>query len=190
MELPCGEAHVAWYDRNHNYSMTLQAVVDSEMQFLNVMSEVPGVCNDIRILRNSQLHMKVQNNQILNGLAIQSADHSNREYIISNGGYMNLPWLMTMFPGAQLDEQTQNFNFKLSSTQTVMERTFGRLKQMWGYLHQQIKQLDIELLLDIITLCCILHNIWLQFGEMETSNDETLFADNVVSSDTMEIRGA
>ncbi|MCO5568636.1 hypothetical protein L7F22_022335 [Adiantum nelumboides] len=58
MELPCEEAHVAWYDRNHNYSMTLQAVVDSEMRFLNVMSRVPSVCNDIRILRNSQLHSK------------------------------------------------------------------------------------------------------------------------------------
>ncbi|MCO5598229.1 hypothetical protein L7F22_052321 [Adiantum nelumboides] len=60
MELPCGEAHVAWYDRNHNYSMTLQAVVDSEMRFLNVMFGAPGVCNDIRILRNSQLHSKAQ----------------------------------------------------------------------------------------------------------------------------------
>ncbi|MCO5568638.1 hypothetical protein L7F22_022337 [Adiantum nelumboides] len=51
MKLPCGEAHVAWYDRNHNYSMTLQAAVDSEMRFLNVMSGVPGVCNDIRTIK-------------------------------------------------------------------------------------------------------------------------------------------
>ncbi|MCO5568637.1 hypothetical protein L7F22_022336 [Adiantum nelumboides] len=130
MERPCGEAHVAWYDRNHNYSMRLQATIDSEMRFLNVMSRVPGVCNDIRILRNSQLHCKAQNNQTLNGPAIQRASHCIREYIISDGGYMDLPWLVTPFPSSQLDEQTQRFNFKLSNTRIVMERTFGRLKQM------------------------------------------------------------
>ncbi|MCO5608568.1 hypothetical protein L7F22_062779 [Adiantum nelumboides] len=104
MELPSGEVHVAWYDRNHNYAMTLQAVVDSEMRFFNVMSGVPGVCNDIRILRNSQLHMKAQNNQILNGLAIQRVNHYIREYIISDGGYMDVPWLMTPFSCTQLNE--------------------------------------------------------------------------------------
>ncbi|MCO5610693.1 hypothetical protein L7F22_064934 [Adiantum nelumboides] len=190
MELPCKEAHVAWYNKNDNYSMTLQVVVYSKMRFLNVISRVFGVCNDIRILGNSQLHMKAQNKQILNGLAIQCADHCIREYKISDGGYMDLPWLVTPFPSTQLEEQTQNFNFKLSSTQIVVKRTFARLKQMWGYLHQRIKQPDIKLLPDIITACCILHNIWLQFGEMGTSNDETLLLDNVVSSDTIETRGA
>ncbi|MCO5579139.1 hypothetical protein L7F22_032991 [Adiantum nelumboides] len=130
MELPCGEAHVAWYDRSCNYSMTLRAVLDSEMRFLNVMSRVPGVCNDICILRNSQLHNKAQDNQILNGPAIQCAGHCIRECIITDGGYMDLPWLVTPFPGTQLDEQTQRFNFKLSSTRIVLERTFGLLKQM------------------------------------------------------------
>ncbi|MCO5594504.1 hypothetical protein L7F22_048536 [Adiantum nelumboides] len=187
MELPCGEVHVAWYDRNHNYSMTLQALVDSEMRFLNVMSGIRGVCNDIRILRNSQLHSKAQNKQILNGPAIQRAGHCIKEYIISDGGYMDLPWLMTPFPGTQLDEQTQRFNFKLSSTRIVVERTFGQLKQIWRYLHQRIKQPDIELLSDIITTCCILHKIWLQFGEMENSNDDILLADNhAVSLETFE----
>ncbi|MCO5571151.1 hypothetical protein L7F22_024887 [Adiantum nelumboides] len=83
MDLPCGEAHVAWYDRNHSYSMTLQAVIGSEIRFLSVMSGAPGVCNDIRILRNSPLHSKAQNNQILNGPTIQCASHCIREYIIA-----------------------------------------------------------------------------------------------------------
>ncbi|MCO5607065.1 hypothetical protein L7F22_061257 [Adiantum nelumboides] len=65
----------------------------------------------------------------------------------------------------------QRFNFKLSSTRIALERTFERLKQMWGYLQQRIKQPAIGFLPKVITACCVLHNIWLQFGELEIDED-------------------
>ncbi|KAI5073910.1 hypothetical protein GOP47_0011923 [Adiantum capillus-veneris] len=164
MDLPPGEVQAHWFDRNHNYSMTLQAIVDSDMRFMDILCGMPGVCNDIRILRNSTFYMRAQSNVILNGTAIPFGRQLIWEYILGDGGYLNLPWLVIPFPASDIDEHTQKFNFKLSSTRIAVERTFGRLKQMWGYLHQRIKQPYVELLPRIIATCCILHNIWLQFG--------------------------
>ncbi|MCO5597892.1 hypothetical protein L7F22_051977 [Adiantum nelumboides] len=128
MELPEGEAHAHWYDRNHSYSMTLQTVVDSDMRFLNVMSGMPGMCNDIRILRNSLLYSKAQDGVILNGPPVEHAGHRIREYIVTDGGYLDLPWLVSPFSVPGADVETQRFNFKLSSTHIVVERNFGGLQ--------------------------------------------------------------
>ncbi|MCO5586302.1 hypothetical protein L7F22_040241 [Adiantum nelumboides] len=119
------------------YSMTLQAIVDSDMRFMDILCGMPGVCNDIQILSNSTFYMRAQSNAILNGMAIPYDRKRIREYILGDGRYLNLPWLLVIpFPAFDIDEHTQKFNYKLSSTRIVVERAFGRLKQMWGYLHQ------------------------------------------------------
>ncbi|MCO5586343.1 hypothetical protein L7F22_040283 [Adiantum nelumboides] len=164
MYLPLGEAVAHWFDRDHNYSMTLQAVVDDDMRFLDIMCGMPGVCKDIRILQNSSLYIKAQSNEILNGPPFIHGSHRVQEYLLGDGGYLDLPWLVIPFPAPDMNENTQLFNYKLSSTRIVVERVFGSLKQMWGYLHQRINQLDVTLLPKIIATCCILHNIWLRFG--------------------------
>lgn len=75
---------------------------------------------------------------------------------------MCLPWLVIPFEAPEtMDEKA--FNFKLSSTQIVVERTFGRLKQMWGFLHQTIKRPNIDFLPQILVAACVLHNICLDF---------------------------
>eukprot|EP01018_Ginkgo_biloba_P016431 Gb_28057 [translate_table: standard] len=53
MDLPYNESLVDWYDRDHNYSMIIQAIVDSNMWFLNICIGWPGSLNDTRLLRNS-----------------------------------------------------------------------------------------------------------------------------------------
>ncbi|MCO5552582.1 hypothetical protein L7F22_006095 [Adiantum nelumboides] len=135
MDLPSGEVQAHWFDRNHNYSMTLQAIVNSDMRSMDILCGMPGVCNDIRILRNSTFYMRAQSNAILNGMAIPYGKQHIQEYILGDGGYLNLPWLVISFPASDIDEHTQKFNYKLSSIRIVVERAFGCLKQMWGYLH-------------------------------------------------------
>ncbi|MCO5593926.1 hypothetical protein L7F22_047945 [Adiantum nelumboides] len=164
MQLSSGEAHTHWYDRNKNYSMSLQAVVDSVMRFLDVMCGMPGMCNDIRVLRNSSLFRKAQSNTIFNGPTVVNGRHRIREYILADGGYLNLPWMVIPFPAVENDAEKHQFNFRLSSTRIVVERTFGRLKQMWAYLHQRVRNPDPEFLPKVVATCCILHNIWLDFG--------------------------
>ncbi|KAI5058041.1 hypothetical protein GOP47_0026211 [Adiantum capillus-veneris] len=133
-------------------------------QQLDVMCGMPGVCNDIHVLRSSSLYRKAQTNVILDGPAIRVERHRIREYILGDGGYLNLPWLVIPFPYVERDDILQQFNYKLSSTRIVVERAFGRLKQMWGYLQQRVRQPDVELLPKVIATCCILHNIWKDFS--------------------------
>ncbi|MCO5583755.1 hypothetical protein L7F22_037669 [Adiantum nelumboides] len=173
MDLPPGEVLAHWFDRDHNYSMTLQAVVDSDMRFLDIMCGMPGVCNDIRILQNSSLYMKAKSNAILNDPPLIRGGHRVREYFVGNEGYLDLPWRVM----PDMNKQMQLFNYKLSSTRIVVERAFGHLKQMWGYLHKRINQLDVALLPKIIATCCNFHNSWPQFGVSYDCNEPEGYLD-------------
>ncbi|KAI5058091.1 hypothetical protein GOP47_0026261 [Adiantum capillus-veneris] len=191
MELPIGEAHTHSYDRDHNYSMTLQGIVDSNMCFLDVMCGMPGMCNDIRVLRNSSIYTLAQSNAIFNGPAITFGRHHLREFIIGDGGYLNLPWLVIPFPFIENQAQQQTFNYKLSSTRIIVERTFGCLKQMWGYLLQRVQNPDVEFLPTVIVACCILHNIWVDLGVQGTTDadDEVLLDDSTIAPTPQVLRG-
>ncbi|MCO5591448.1 hypothetical protein L7F22_045431 [Adiantum nelumboides] len=46
MERLQGELGLDWYDRNKNYSMLVQCVVDSNMQFMDVFVGFPGSIDD------------------------------------------------------------------------------------------------------------------------------------------------
>ncbi|MCO5610020.1 hypothetical protein L7F22_064255 [Adiantum nelumboides] len=105
--------------------------------------------------------MKAQSNVILNGPPSIEGIHRVQEYILGDGLYLDLPWLVIPFPAPGMNEHKQLLNYKHSSTRIVVEIMFGRLKLMWGYLHQRINQPDVTLLQKIIATCCILHNIWL-----------------------------
>ncbi|MCO5587705.1 hypothetical protein L7F22_041656 [Adiantum nelumboides] len=146
MELPNGEAHSHWFDKDQNYSMSLQGVVDSNMRFLEVIG-------------------------ILNGPGVPYGQHQQiREYIIGDGGYLNLPWLVIPYPVADTDPCVQTFNYKLSSNRIVIEHTFGHLKQMWGYLQQRVRNPDVDFLPSIIVSCSILHNIWVDYADPYVSD--------------------
>ena len=66
----------------------------------------------------------------LNGHPVSIGSLNMREYIIGDGGYPLLTWLITPFSGGLTTSQRE-YNFKLSSTRIVVERAFGRLKKMW-----------------------------------------------------------
>ena len=65
-----------------------------------------------------------------------------------------------------LIEQQKCFNYHLSRAQIVVENTFGRLKARWRCL---MKQNDMHLS-NVITACCILHNICELHGETFDNN--------------------
>ncbi|MCO5548122.1 hypothetical protein L7F22_001580 [Adiantum nelumboides] len=106
MDLPLGEVQAHWFDRNHNYSMTLQVIVDSDMRFMDILCGMPEVCNDIQILKISSFYMRAQSNAILNGMAIPYGRQHIQEYIINDGEYLNLPWLVIPFLASDIDEHT------------------------------------------------------------------------------------
>ncbi|KAI5079341.1 hypothetical protein GOP47_0004820 [Adiantum capillus-veneris] len=171
--------------------INMELPIDSNMRFLDVMCGMPGMCNDIRLLRNSSIYTSAQSNAIFNGPAITFGRHQLREFIIGDGGYLNLPWLVIPFPVIANEAQQQTFNYKLSSTHIIVERTFGHLKKMWGYLLQRVRNPDVQFLPKLIVACCILHNICVDLGVQGTTvaDDEVLLDDSTIAPTPQVLRG-
>eukprot|EP01018_Ginkgo_biloba_P032004 Gb_41474 [translate_table: standard] len=178
MDLPYNESSIDWYDCEHNYSMLVQAIVDSNMRFLDICTGWLGSLNDTCLLRNSSFYRLCEGGERFNGHLVSIGTIDMREYIVGDGGYPLLPWLIIPFSGAVTNAQ-KLFNFKLSSTCIVVERAFGKLKNTWRLLQNKVKNPNLELLPRIIIVCCILHNMLLS---METSEDE--YGEEVTNEET------
>ncbi|KAI5077095.1 hypothetical protein GOP47_0006919 [Adiantum capillus-veneris] len=126
------------------------------------------------IAMNSSFFRLAQANQILNGASFTRRGYNIREYIIGDGGYCELPWLLIPFQ-EPLSPSQARYNFRLSSTRMVVERAFGRLKSTWRILHGTIRKPDISRLPRVIAACCILHNMAIDYGLANTDDtDEAL----------------
>eukprot|EP01018_Ginkgo_biloba_P036428 Gb_18442 [translate_table: standard] len=139
------ESLVDWYDREHNYSMIVQAIIDSNMRFLDICTGWPGSLNDTHLLRNSSFYRLCEGGERLNGNLVSIGTIDMREYIVGDGGYPLLPWLIIPFSGVVTNAQ-KLFNFKLSSMRIVVERAFGKLKNTWRLLQNRVKNPNLELL--------------------------------------------
>eukprot|EP01018_Ginkgo_biloba_P019334 Gb_33835 [translate_table: standard] len=144
-QLPPNESSSYWYDQDHNYSMVLQAIVDSNMRFMDVFTGWFGSINDARLLRNSSFYRLCEGGERLNGPSFCIGIFYMREYIIGDGGYPLLPWLITPLSGV-LTYSQREFNFKLSSTRIIVEHALGRLKNSWRILHTKLCHPNLQLL--------------------------------------------
>ncbi|MCO5575736.1 hypothetical protein L7F22_029539 [Adiantum nelumboides] len=137
MEKPkCGSG-IDWFDRNKNYSMSVQCIVDMDLRFMDVFAGWPGSANDKRILRNSSFAQCVERGFYLNGRSFQNRNLTICEYVVADGSYTLSDWLMTPYVLPQTNRETK-FNSKLSSTRIVVERAFRRLKNQWRFLNGKV----------------------------------------------------
>eukprot|EP01018_Ginkgo_biloba_P031772 Gb_40842 [translate_table: standard] len=180
LELPYNESSIDWYNREHNYSMLVQAVVDSNMRFLDICTGWPGSLNDAGLLRNSSFYRLCEEGERLNGAPISIGGFDMREYIIGDSGYPLLPWLIVPFSGELTDEQ-RLFNYKLSYTRSIVDRAFGKLRNTWRLLQTKIKKPNMEMLPRTILACCILHNMLLSFETYEYENVDEIIDESGTS---------
>lgn len=167
IELPAGNSAADWEDREHNYSMILQAVVDSNYRFLDVFAGCPGSVYDSRVLRISGFYRDCENGLRLDGPHQLLHGHPMNEYVIGDSAYPLLPWLMTPYSATEIGFSPckQDFNAKHALTRAVVDEAFGRLKGAWRILHGLLRHPDIQKLSHIIFVCCLLHNIMIDTGE-------------------------
>jgi len=145
---------VDYFNRKGFYSIVLQAVVDHKKRFLDICVGWSGFTHDSRILTNSSLYDKFNNQNNL------VTTPFNNKYILGNGGYPNLSWLIVPYKnvGRQLIQKQTYFNLKHSQTRIKVEQAFGLLKGRWRCLLHNL-EVSFEIVSHIITACCILHNI-------------------------------
>lgn len=148
-----------WIDREKNHSMLLQAIVDPDMRFRDVIVGYPGSLSDALVLQNSSFYKLSEEGKRLNGKKIELQEGMELgEYIIGNSGFPLLSWLLTPYQNALSDHQAE-FNKRHSETQVVAQIALARLKEMWRIIHGVMWLPDKNRLPRIIFVCCLLHNI-------------------------------
>ncbi|GLU11650.1 hypothetical protein SLE2022_283830 [Rubroshorea leprosula] len=149
-----------WLDHQKNYSMVLQAIVDTKMRFRDIITGWPGKMEDWLVFQSSNFYKLCDKGERLNGKTLVSSEGLEiQEYIIGDSGYPLLPYLLVPYEGKELPESKAEFNKRLSATRLVARRAFARLKEMWRIIHGEMCRPDKHKLPRIILVCCLLHNI-------------------------------
>ncbi|KAG6433465.1 hypothetical protein SASPL_105079 [Salvia splendens] len=167
-----------WLDHKLNHSMILQAIVDPDLRFRNIVTGCPGKMTDSSVLQSSSFFKQCQKGEKLNGKTTHLSEETElTEYIVGDFGFPLLPWLVTPYQGKEVSNQGKelskveaNFNKRLLATQTVAERALAKLKGVWKMIHGEMWRPDRQKLPRFILVCCILHNIVIDM-EQDINND-------------------
>ena len=88
------------------------------------------------------------------------------DHVIGDGGYPVGRWLLTPYRDTgRLNPQQNHYNFCLSSTRQVAERSFGLLKGRFRRL-QYVDVQEVETAVQLCMCCCVFHNIWVLQADM------------------------
>ncbi|KAH6822029.1 PIF / Ping-Pong family of plant transposase [Perilla frutescens var. hirtella] len=149
-----------WLDCKQNHSMILQAIVDPDLRFRNIVTGWPGKMNDSSVLQSSSFFKQCQKGEKLNAKKIHLSEETElTEYIIGDSGFPLLPWLVTPYQGKEVSKTEADFNKRLLATQVVAHRALARLKEVWKMIQGEMWRPDRHKLPRFILVCCILHNI-------------------------------
>ena len=85
LKLPGKKNASDYTDRNNQRSTVMQAIVDSNMRFLNVAVGFPGSIHDQRVLANSSFWEK--RFHLLNGETMTVDNEHINEYVVGDAGY-------------------------------------------------------------------------------------------------------
>ncbi|KMQ91639.1 nuclease harbi1 [Lasius niger] len=142
-----------YISKDKEYAITLQAVFDAELRFLNCFAGFAGSVEDRRIFRNSDLWKEVGRNR--------APYFVDQDYVIGDKAYPCLPWLIPPFPNlSQLTQAQKTFNTAVASMRQIIERAFALLKGRW----RRLKFLDMnrdDMIHFVILASCVLHNVCL-----------------------------
>ncbi|KAF3453824.1 hypothetical protein FNV43_RR04265 [Rhamnella rubrinervis] len=161
MCLPASEptSHL-WLDQEKNHSMVVQAIVDPDMRFRDIVTGWPGKMKDWLVFQSSTFYKLCDQGERLNGKKVELSKGSEiREYIIGDSGYPLLPYLVVPYEGKDLPESRAEFNRRHFATRVVAQRALARLKDMWRIIQGVMWRPDKHRLPRIILVCCLLHNI-------------------------------
>ncbi|CAL9179959.1 unnamed protein product, partial [Musa hybrid cultivar] len=179
MCLPSVDAsNKVWVDYEKKHSMVLQAVVDPDLRFRDIITGWPGSMNEVPVLQSSGFFKMCEKGTRLNGEKVELPEKLEvREYVIGDSGFPLLPWLLTPYQGKDLADGKIEFNKRLSATRMVAQRALARLKGMWKIIQGEMWRPDKHRLPRIIYVCCLLHNIAIDLEDevrdvMPSSSDE------------------
>ena len=122
----------------------------------------PGSVDDARVYRNTLQPVLEENEQ-----ALLAGGHLPDDAAFPEATYLQPP-----FRGnGHLTPPQSRYNKKLSSTRMSIERAFGRLKCKFRRL-QKVDMARVDLMTNVITTACVLHNLSINEEAMEMEEPE------------------
>ncbi|BFG37256.1 hypothetical protein CerSpe_235300 [Prunus speciosa] len=173
MTLPTIQTLDDFCDLEDNYSMLLlQGIVDHEMRFLDIVTDWPGGMTLSRLLKCSGFFKLCEGGQHLNeNVRNLSGGVEIREYLVGGVGYPLLPWLITPYESNGLPASISAFNAAHGAARSLAVMAFSQLKGTWRILNKVMWRPDKRKLPSIILVCCLLHNIRIDSGDILQLSD-------------------
>ncbi|XP_050217559.1 protein ALP1-like [Mercurialis annua] len=161
-----------WLDHEKNHSMVLQAIIDPEMRFRDIVTGWPGKLEDLVVFQSSNFYKLCERGERLNGKKLQLSEELEiREYIIGDSGFPLLPYLIVPYEGKELSEPKAEFNKRHSATQMIAHKALAKLKDTWRIIQGVMWRPDKHRLPRIILVCCLLHNIIIDMEDEPAGDD-------------------
>jgi hypothetical protein len=173
----CTENYI---NRKSFASINIQAACDSKMHFLDIFVGWPGSVHESRVLKNSPLFDKIENNQ--------AVMFPNNTHLLGDSAYGLFTWLLTPFKDyGNLTQKQRRYNYVHSSTRVATKRTFGALKGRFRCLkYLDIK--DITKAVKVVSSCCVLHELCLTTNDSMEEYIEEDFEDEEEVNNFFEMR--
>ncbi|XP_050322711.1 putative nuclease HARBI1 [Bactrocera neohumeralis] len=121
-----------------------------------------GACHDSHVWNLSSERQDLQTNYVNGEIGIR---------ILSDSGYPLEPWLLTLYRNAAENSAENYYIIKFSKARPHIERVFGVLKALFRCL-LAARELHYapEKVVQILNVCCTLHNICTPFNEESRAN--------------------
>ena len=159
------DERIEYFNRKQDYSVVIQGVADASFRFLDISAGYPGSIHDVRVLRLSNLHRKIEQGNCLNGPTKQISASEIRPLLVGDSAYPLSVWLMKPFKQTRtLSERQLRFNRALSQARVVIEQAYGILKGRWRCLYKAMEGKTNRVAITILA-CCVLHNICIDVGD-------------------------
>lgn len=170
----CGIIHCFKFkivtDKEKEETIGVQVVVDSSYKILNIVAGFRGDKGNLQVLKSSTLYKDIETGVLLNSTAIYIKDVSIPQYLVGDGGYPLLPWLLVPFVDPLPGSCEENFNAVIRLMRVSVNRAVASLRN-WGVLSKQIET-GFKTAVAYIGACSILHNALLMREDYSALSDE------------------
>ncbi|CAG8605491.1 481_t:CDS:2 [Paraglomus occultum] len=168
--------HQRYINRKGFHSIVLMAIVDDTERFTYIYSGQPGSMHDARVFKQSSFWEELMQDA--------SKYFPANTHLLGDSAFPLLPWLLVPFKEhaqQRLTRAQRQYNKVHSSARMAVERAFGKLKAQWRILKQAMEVIDLRTAVDIVDVCCILHNMCIDCDDLwenETDSNRRINEDN------------
>jgi hypothetical protein len=154
------ESHAEYVNRKGYHSIIMQAVVDCDYLFRDVVIGWPGSVHDARVFSNSAIFTKGNDQKLFpRELTKEINGEEIPPLILADPAYPLLPWLLKGYPRNNAAQRREKvFNYRLSRARMTVENTFGRWKGRFTRFSKRV-DMGVSALVSVTHASCILHNL-------------------------------